>query len=136
MTAMGLATARAQQDTQSLNYTSFAATSASPVQIGYYGAAGKDCSPTAPPGIRVIEPPKSGVLTIRPGVLTTDAIKGCGTLKLPARILFYQARAGASGNDHFVYETINADGAVTGYDVTIMIHEVPKTPSPGADKPI
>lgn len=131
-----ISTVALAQEAPSVNYTSFEATSAAPTQIGYYGTANKNCSPAPPPRVRVSEPPKSGVLTIRVGELTTDAVKGCGTLKLPARILFYQARAGATGSDHLVYETTDVSGAVAGYDVTIVIREAPKSASPGGDKPI
>jgi hypothetical protein len=46
------------QAASSMNYTSFDATSAKPVQVGYYGSAHKDCTPAPLPTIRVVEPPK------------------------------------------------------------------------------
>ena len=52
-------------------------------------------------------------------------------------MLFYQARAGVTGSDHFVYEVTDVSGAVSGYDVTITIREPPKKgPAPNSDKPI
>jgi hypothetical protein len=51
---------------QDANYTSFDATSDKPVQLGYYASAHKDCTPGRLPTIRVIEAPKSGVLTAMP----------------------------------------------------------------------
>jgi len=136
MTAM-ISTMALAQEAPSLNYTSFEATSASPTQIGYYGTANKDCSPAQAPRIRVVEPPKAGTFTVRPGELTTTSVKGCSALKLPARVLFYQARVGAMGSDHFVYEVTDVSGAVSGYDVTITIREPPKKgPAPNSDKPI
>ena len=50
------------QPAPSMNYTSFEATSDKPVQLGYYAAARKDCTPAPLPTIRVREPPKSGLL--------------------------------------------------------------------------
>jgi len=118
------------------NYTSFEATSAKPVQIGYYGTARKDCTPAPAPTIRVIEPPKSGTLTVRGGELTTSAVTGCPKLKTPAQVLFYQARAGIVGTDRIVYAVVNQDGKIDGYDVTITITEVPKAPDVSSEKPI
>ena len=60
----------------------------------------------------------------------------CPGLKVPAQIVFYQARVDATGTDHFVYEVINASNKVDAYDVTITIKEAPKGSAPNADKPI
>jgi len=85
------------------NYTSFEATSAKPVRLGYYASANKDCAPAPLPKIRVVATPKSGTVTVRPGELKTDQVAGCPGLKTPAQVVFYQARAGAVGTDHVVY---------------------------------
>jgi hypothetical protein len=111
---------------QTSNYTSFEATPGKPVQLGYYASTHKDCTPAPLPTIRVIEAPKSGTLTVRRGELKTDQVAGCPRLKIPAQIAFYQARAGASGSDHLVYEVANPTGEVGTYDVAINIKEAPK----------
>jgi hypothetical protein len=41
------------------------------------------------------------------------------------QVVFYQARAGATGSDHLVYEVMNLTGEVGTYDVTITIEEAP-----------
>ena len=93
-------TAALAQEAPSLNYTSFDATSAAPVQLGYYGAVHKDCTPAPPVTIRVSEPPKSGTFTILPGQLTTSAsAKPCPGVTIPAEVVFYQARPDAAGTD-------------------------------------
>jgi hypothetical protein len=122
------------QSSPSMNYTSFDATSGTPVQLGYYGAAHKNCSPAALPEIQVIEAPKSGLLTIRRGELTTSKVAGCPGLKMPAQVVFYLARDGSVGSDHLVYAVKNEGGAVAAYDVTITIKPGPKptdSPKPG-----
>lgn len=120
------------QPAPSSNYSSFEATPSKPVQLGYYAAAHKDCTPALIPTIRVIEAPKSGILTVRRGELKTDQVAGCPGLKMPAQVVFYQARAGATGSDHLVYVVTNPTGEVAIYDVSITIKEGPKSPSPGA----
>lgn len=124
------------QSAPTANFMSFEATSAKPVQIAYYATARKDCAAAPAPTIRVVEAPKSGTLTIRGGELTTSSVAGCPKLRTPAQVVFYQARAGIIGNDHFVYAVVGLDGKIDGYDVTITIQEPPKAPIPNQDKPI
>ena len=131
-----ISTVALAQPAPTSNYTSIEATSAKPVQLGYYASAKKDCTPAPLPTIRVIEAPKSGTLTVRRGELKTDIIPGCPGLKMPAQVAFYQARAGATGSDHLVYEVTTSTGEVGTYDVTITIKEVPKPASPGKDQRI
>ena len=128
-----VSTAAVAQPAPSMNYTSFEATADKPVQLGYYAAARKDCTPAPLPVIRVREPPKSGIFTIRAGELTTSAIAACPRLKVPVQVVFYQARAGATGADHLVYEVMDASDKVDAYDVTITIKEGANS---GSEKPI
>jgi hypothetical protein len=120
----------------STNYTSFDATSAKPVQIGYYGSAHKDCTAATPPTIRVVEAPRSGLFTVRRGVLTTNNLPNCPGLKVPAEVAFYQARPGVTGTDHIVYLVTSSEGSVAAYDVSINIKETPKPAAPGPANPI
>ena len=131
-----ISTVALAQPAPTSNYTTFEATSAKPVQLGYYASANKNCTPAPLPTIRVIEAPKSGTLTVRRGELKTDIILGCPGLKMPAQVAFYQARAGATGSDHLVYEVTTLTGEVGTYDVTITIKEAPKPASPGKDQRI
>lgn len=134
--AAAMAAAALAQAASSMNYTSFDATSAKPVQVGYYGSAHKDCTPAPLPTIRVVEAPKSGTFTVRRGVLTTNNLAGCPGLKIPAQVAFYQARPGVTGTDHIVYLVTNADGSAGAYDVTINIKEAPKSAAPTLGNPI
>jgi len=111
---------------QSTNYASFEATSDKPVQLGYYASAHKNCTPAELPTIRVIEAPKGGLLIVRKGVLATDKVAGCPTLKTPAQIAFYQARTGYVGPDHVSYEVTSENGDVATYEMTITV----KAPAP------
>jgi hypothetical protein len=80
--------------------------------------------------ISVIEAPKSGMLTVRRGQLKTDQVAGCPGMKIPAQVVFYQARAGATGSDHLVYEVTTPTGEVGTYDVTIKIKQAPEQIKP------
>ena len=132
---ISISTAAFAQPAPTSNYTSIEATPAKPVQLGYHASAHKsNCTPAPLPTIRVIEAPKSGPLTVRRGELKTDQIAGCPGLKIPAQVVFYQARAGATGSDHLVYEVTTATGEVGSYDVTINIKEAPEQANRRADR--
>ena len=114
---------------QATNYTSIEATPGKSVQLSYHASVHKNtCSPAPLPTIRVTEPPHSGTLTVRRALLTTDKVAGCPHLKIPAQVIFYQARAGYAGRDHVVYEVASENEEVVVNDVTI---DVKATPAPG-----
>jgi hypothetical protein len=134
--AVAVPAAALAQAPSSTNYTSFDATSAKPVQIGYYGSAHKDCTAAPLPTIRVVEAPRSGTFTVRRGVLTTNNLAGCPGLRVPAQVAFYLALPGVTGTDHIVYLVSNPDGSLGAYDVSINIKEAPKPSKPGLANPI
>jgi hypothetical protein len=119
-----IATAALAQDA---NYS----TSEKPVQLSYHASANKkNCSPASLPNIRVIEAPKSGTLTVRKAVLTTDRVAGCPGLKTPVQVVFYLARAGYAGPDQVKYEVTSENGAVATYDVAITVKAAPAQSPP------
>ena len=111
---------------QSTNYTSIEVSGNAPKQLSYHASAHKNCTPAPLPTIRVIQVPTSGTLIVRRAVLTTDKIANCPALKIPAQVVFYQARAGYAGSDHVVYEVTDSTGEVSIYDVTIKVKETQK----------
>ncbi len=131
LAAVALSGAAFAQATQSSNYSTIEALPGKPVEVDYFASAKKDCSPAPLPTIRVIEAPKSGVLTVRQGALTTDRIAGCPRLKTPVQVVFYQARAGHGGADHIIYEVTSVNGEIATFDVSIKIKEPPSVPSKG-----
>lgn len=110
----------------SANYTRIEATPGKPVQVSYHASAHKNCTPAALPTVRVKEPPKWGILTIRKAILTTAKVAGCPPIKTPAQVVFYLARRGYEGPDHVKYEVTSENGEVAAYDVTITVKAPPK----------
>jgi len=111
---------------QDANYTSVEAIPDKPVQLSYHASAHRsNCSPGAVPTIRTIEAPKSGILTVRNAVLTTNKIAGCPELKIPAQVVFYTANTGYMGPDHVKYEVTDENGQVATYDITIAVKAAP-----------
>lgn len=108
----------------SVSYTSVEATPDKPVQLSYHASAHRgNCAAAPAPSVRVTEPPKGGALVVREGVLTTDKVAGCPQLKVPAEVVFYQARSGYTGPDHVIYEVTSENGQVANYDVKITVKE-------------
>lgn len=121
---------------QAINYTSVEAIAGKPLQLTFHADAHKaTCSPAPLPTLRVIEPPKNGVLTARKAVLTTNKVAGCPALKTPALVVFYQGRDGYSGSDHVSYAVTNAEGQVQGFDVTIAVKPAPVGAAPSLPRP-
>lgn len=115
---------------QNANYTSVEATSDKPVQLNLHASARKDCTAGRLPTIRVIEPPKSGTMTVRGAVVTTNRVPGCPGLKTPARVVFYTARSDYVGPDHLLYEVTSENGEVATFDITITVKPSSEPPKP------
>jgi hypothetical protein len=117
---------------QASNYTSVVAADGKPVQLTYHATARKNCSSAPPPTIKVLESPRDGLLIIRRGELETSKVAGCGRIKLPVEVVFYQAKQGYAGPDHVRYEIADVNGATSTYDVSIKVEPIsPKPSKPG-----
>jgi hypothetical protein len=117
---------------QAINYTSVEAITAKPAQLSYHASAQRSsCTPAPLPVVRVVQPPTSGVLTVRRAILTTDKIAGCPQLKVPAQVVFYKSHDGYVGSDHVSYQVTDAKGESGTYDVTINVKAAPPPKAPG-----
>ncbi len=118
------------QSAPTRNYTSLEAERGTPLRLGYHASAStKTCSAVEPPTVRVIDPPDAGALSVQAGQLSTDRIRGCARMTIPARVLFYTAGRSGVGSDHVVYEVTTADGQIVVYDITITIKDKPAPPA-------
>ena len=116
-------------------YTAFKAVPGKAVELGNYASANQNCSPGPAPSVHVVEPPKSGTLTVRVAQLTYNNVFGCPPIKMPAQVLTYEARDAGADRDHLIYDVSGAKGEVTIYDVTIEITPSPKpAPAPSREQ--
>src|SRR5229473_1952227 len=116
-------------------YTAFKAVPGKAVELGNYASANQNCSPGPAPAIHVVEPPKSGTLTVRVAQLTYNNVFGCPPIKMPAQVLTYEARDSGADRDHLIYDVSGTKGEVTIYDVTIEIAPSPKSaPAPNREQ--
>jgi hypothetical protein len=116
------ALAAAAQPTPSANYTTIDVEPGKLSRIGLYAQGRKDCSLSKPPIVRVVEVPVAGTLTVRPGNIKTASIPNCPDLQVPAQIVLYQGRDGAS-SDHLLYSVTYPNGEIALYDVAIRFKE-------------
>ena len=114
---------------QSVKYASVEAVAGKALRLSYHASVHKDCRPGRAPSVRVLEPPSSGTLTVRPAVLTTQRVAGCPPVKAPAQVIYYESRAGHAGSDHVKYEVTSENGEVTTYDTAIAV-KAATPPSP------
>lgn len=129
--AAALSSAALGQPAADTNYTTVKAAPGKPVRLGYYADAHKNCTPAPLPEIRVIQPPKAGILLVRRAQLVTSKVPGCPRMQTPAQVVFYRARPGSGGTDHVVYQVTGPSGRSAAYDVTIEITAAPP-PAPFA----
>jgi hypothetical protein len=108
---------------QSANYKSTETVAGVASQLDYFATGKKDCSPAAPPTVRVITPPKHGLLTIRRGTVTTNKIQNCPNLQTPVNVIFYTGNAGYAGPDEVVYEVTDSKGEVSVYNIAVNVKE-------------
>lgn len=122
-----------QSFAQSTSYSSVEVIGATPLPLGYYASANKNCTPAALPTLRVTQAPKHGALTAKRAVLATSKIAGCPDLKIPAQVIFYQSRQDYVGPDHLAYEITSANGEVKSFDISIEVKpgRKPDVPAPG-----
>jgi hypothetical protein len=119
------AAAAVAQPAPSANYTTIDVEPGKVSRIGVYAQGRKDCSLTKAPIVRVVEVPVAGTLTVRPGNIKTASVPNCPDLQVPAQIVLYQGREGAS-SDRLLYSVTYPNGEIALYDVTIRFKEAVK----------
>jgi hypothetical protein len=119
---------------QATNYRTVETTSGKRVQLSYHASAHTNCTPAPPPTIKVTEPPKDGALIVQKGMLATNKFAGCGRIKVPVQVVFYQSGNGYTGSDHVIYEVTDSNGQVTTYDVGITVQSGPPPAGNGNPK--
>ena len=99
------------------------------LRLGLAGNVTQDCKPGPLPEVKVLAPPKNGQLAVREGKTKAGSLARCPALEVPARGVFYQAKAKFNGSDEVVYEVKRSDGKVQVHTVKISVSEQAK---PGA----
>jgi hypothetical protein len=80
------------------------------IRLGLVGNVTPDCKIGAKPEVKVVSPPKHGVLAIRSGKTKPGSLARCPSLEVPAEGVFYQAPPKFSGSDEVVYQVTRPDG--------------------------
>jgi hypothetical protein len=80
------------------------------VRLGLVGNVTPECKVGPKPDVKVVTPPKHGVLAIRSGKTKAGSLARCPNLEVPAEGVFYQPAGNFSGVDEVVYQVTRADG--------------------------
>ncbi len=99
------------------------------VRLGFVGNVTPDCKIGAKPELKVVAPPRHGVLAIRSGKLKPGSLARCPSLEIPAEGLFYQAPQSFSGSDEVVYQVTRPDGRTQVVSVKVNVRK-PTAPGP------
>lgn len=120
---------------QSVSYSSYTVVQDQELRLNVHASGNKATCAAAPlPAVKVIEPPKSGTLTVRRAELTTDKLAGCPRVKLPAQAVFYRSRSDFIGKDMVVYGVTNAAGGAEVFNITIEVTKGPELIERPGDK--
>lgn len=100
------------------------------VRLGMVGNVTPQCTIGPKPELKVLTPPKHGVLALRSGTTKPGMLGRCPKLEVPAEGVFYQAPAGFSGSDELVYQVTRADGRnqVVTVKITVQAATAPRQP--------
>jgi hypothetical protein len=103
-------------------YQSARAASGKEARIALFGRANaKECKTLLVPEIRVVDPPKHGVLVIRTATVTTNRYQSCGALRIPAQVLFYRSRTGYVGPDSISFIVTFENGMSQEHSIAITV---------------
>jgi hypothetical protein len=128
---LAIASAQAQDST----HRTAQAVSGQAIRLSAHLNINRDCSPTAPPQVRVLTPPKNGALSIRTGTAKSERIRNCERVEAPVRLVFYRSNAGYSGEDQVSYEITKANGATETHSITINVAPARAIPArPGGER--
>jgi hypothetical protein len=103
-------------------YQSVRALSGKEMRVALFGRANsRDCKALPIPDVRVVDPPKNGLLTVRTLTLTTNRYPNCANLQIPAQVLFYQSRSNYVGSDSISFTVTFENGLTQAHSIAITV---------------
>ena len=91
------------------------------IEVGLYLNVKPDCTSGTLPGIRLVEPPANGTVTIKQAKVRATNYKQCLALEVPAFIAFYQSKPDFSGIDKVVIEVKYPEGRTELQRITVNV---------------
>jgi hypothetical protein len=96
------------------------------IEVGLYLNVKPDCTSGTLPGIRLVEPPANGTVTIKQAKVRATNYKQCLALEVPAFIAFYQSKPDFSGIDKVVIEVKYPEGRTELQRITVNVGTGPE----------
>ena len=91
------------------------------IEVGLFLNVKPDCTSGALPGIRLVEPPANGAVTIKQAKVRATNYKQCLALEVPGFIAFYQSKPDFVGIDKVVIEVKYPQGRTELQRITINV---------------
>lgn len=89
-------------------------------QIGVFGRVTPQCD-NGKVKVRLAKPAENGTVTARPGRLKQGVVKKCPALTPDVAAVFYEPKAGFSGQDKASIEVETDDGKIERHEFTINV---------------
>jgi len=91
------------------------------IEVGLYLNVKPDCTSGTLPGIRLVEPPANGTISIKQAKVRATNYKQCLALEVPGFIAFYQSKPDFVGTDRVVIEVKYQEGRTELQRITINV---------------
>ena len=91
------------------------------IEVGLYLNVKPDCTSGTLPGIRLVQPPANGTVTIKEGKVRATNYKQCLALEVPGFIAFYQSKPDFVGTDRVLIEVKYQEGRTELQRITIYV---------------
>lgn len=91
------------------------------IEVGLYLNVKPDCTSGTLPGIRLVEPPANGTVSIKQAKVRATNYKQCLALEVPGFVAFYQSKPDFVGTDRVVIEVKYQEGRTELQRITINV---------------
>ena len=127
-TVLVAVTAHAQESI----YRSAQVASGQTVRLAVFGSMKPDCTAGPAPEVKVVSPPKTGIVRVSAGKMKTNLKGRCPELQIPVHGVFYQAKPNFVGQDEISFEVTNDAGKKVSQTIKITVTERPASGPQGS----
>ena len=106
---------------EALQEHSISGPSGQQIRAGWFGNLTSDCNSGPLPQTRLVNPAANGTVTLRKAKVRTNKVPRCPSAELPAMVVFYRAKPGYCGTDHFTLEVTGESGVPSRHKFNVNV---------------
>src|SRR6516165_11409450 len=91
------------------------------IHAGWFGNLTSDCRSGPLPQTRLVNPAANGTVNLRNAKVRTNKFPRCPSAELPAVVVFYRAKPGYCGTDHFTLEVTGESGVPSRHKCNVNV---------------